>query len=94
MMKKILLSLGLMGILGGFISFASANDTNCKEVEFSNGVTACVNIENVSTNRRRLTTSVDNGSTSSLRCDIMTPDSILRLRESTSCNQEFTYNGQ
>ncbi|MEI6774828.1 MAG: hypothetical protein WCL18_08925 [bacterium] len=55
-------------------------------------MTACVNIENVSTDRRRLTTSVSNGSTSNMRCDLMTPDS--NLRSISSCNGEFSYDTQ
>ena len=67
----------------------SASNTSCKDVEFANGVTACVNIEDAGTNRRELTTEIDGGSTSNFRCDIMTPDS--RLRSISSCNGEFTY---
>ncbi|MFA6256639.1 MAG: hypothetical protein WC606_05715, partial [Candidatus Absconditabacterales bacterium] len=88
-MKKLLLSLGLMSILGGLISTVSANNTSCKDVEFANGVTACVNIEDAGTDRRRLTTDIDGGTTSNLRCDIMTPDSSLR--SISSCNGEFSY---
>ena len=78
-----------MSILGGLISTASASSTSCKDVEFSNGVTVCVNIEDAGTDRRELTADVDGWSTSSLRCDIMTPDSILT--PITSCNGEFDY---
>ena len=91
-MKKLLLSLSLIGIFWSIASIASANTTSCKDVEFSNGVTACVNIENVWTDRRRLTTSTNNGSTSSLRCDIELPDSTLR--NPASCNEDFSYDGE
>jgi len=57
----------------------SANSTSCKEVEFSNGVTACVNIEYAGIDRRRLSTSLDsNGLINNLKCDLMTADSNLR----------------
>jgi hypothetical protein len=77
----------------------SANNTSCKNVEFSNGVTACVNIENVSSNRRRLTTSVDNGSTSNLYCGLMTPSLKNSNDQSVIvypplCNGEFSYDGK
>jgi len=88
-MKKLLLSISLIGIFWGFVSMVSASNTSCKDVEFANGVTACVNIEDAGTNRRELTTEIDGGSTSNFRCDIMTPDS--RLRSISSCNGEFTY---
>ena len=58
-MKKLLLTLGLMSILGGLISTASASSTSCKDVEFSNGVTVCVNISDAGTDRRELTADVD-----------------------------------
>lgn len=90
-MKKLLLSLGLMSILGGLVTTVSARSTSCKDVEFSNGITACVNIEKVRSNKRELTTDLDGGTTSNLRCDIMTPDSILT--SVSACNGEFSYNG-
>lgn len=50
-MKKFLLSFSLIGIaisavlvFVGRTAQVSAN-TDCKEVEFANGITACVNIE-------------------------------------------------
>ena len=88
-MKKILLSMILVGIFWGLTSLASANNTSCKNVEFSNGVTACVNINKISSTRRELETTADNWSTSLLRCDIMTPDS--QLKSVSSCNGEFAY---
>lgn len=90
-MKKLLVSLSLIGIFWWLLSITSANSTNCKEVEFSNNITACVNIEDAGTNRRELSTDLDGGSTANLRCDIMTPDN--GLRSISSCNGEFTYNG-
>ena len=89
-MKKLLLSLSLIGMFWGLATIASASTTNCKDVEFSNGVTACVNIEQSSTNTRRLDTSIDGWSTANLRCDIMTPDSALK--SVGSCNGTFYYN--
>lgn len=92
MMKKILLSLGLIGIFGWFIAFTFAhNNTDYKSVEFSNGVTAQINIENVGTDRRSLSTSLDIWLTSNLKCDIMTPNS--NLVSISSCNGEFWYDG-
>jgi len=88
-MKKILLSMLLVWIFWGLTSLASANTTSCKDVQFSNGVTACVNINKISSTRRELQTTADNWSTSLLRCDIMTPDS--QLKSVSSCNGEFTY---
>jgi hypothetical protein len=55
-------------------------------------VTACVNIEKVGTDKRSLSTDLDAGSTSNLRCDIMLPDS--QLRSISSCNGEFMYDIQ
>ncbi len=81
-----------MGIFSGMLSIASANSSSCKDVEFSNGVTACVNLENVWTDRRELTTDIDWGTTSYLRCDLMTPDS--QLRSIASCNATFSYDEQ
>jgi len=92
MMKKLLLSLSLIGIFGWLISTASATSTSCKDVEFSNGVTACVNIVDAWTDRRSVTTDLNWGSTANLRCDIMTPDS--QLRSISSCNGEFSYDVQ
>ena len=108
MKKKHLLGIGLLGLLSwclgiiltfwGFHGSASANNTSCKDVEFPNGVTACVNIKKISTNRRSLITQLNGWSGSYLRCDgLMTPDSLLRnpddsFRNISSCNGEFSYN--
>ena len=81
--------MSLIGIFWGFVAIASANTTSCKDVQFSNGINACVNINKISSTRRELQTTTDNGSISNLRCDIMTPDS--QLRSVSSCNGEFNY---
>lgn len=91
-MKKLLISLSLAGILWGLISTVSADTTSCKNVYFGNGVTACVNIGKVGTDRRSLTTNLNGGSISSLKCDVMLPDS--NLRSVSSCNGEFFYDVQ
>ena len=91
-MKKLLLSLGLIGIgiCWGLCSTTYASSNDCKEVEFANGVNACVNIQQGDDNDEwELETDVDNGSTTNLRCDLMTPDSILR--SIPSCNGIFSY---
>lgn len=90
-MKKILLSLSIIGLFWWFFVITSANNTDCKEVKFNNNITACVNLENAGSNRRELTTDLDAGSTANLRCDIMTPDN--GLRSVSACNGKFTYNG-
>ena len=87
-MKKYLILSVLL--LASSISLASASSNNdCKEVNFDDGATACVSINNVRTNRWELQTDIDDWSTSSLRCDIMLPDS--GLRSISSCNGEFSY---
>jgi len=88
-MKKILLSVSVIAMFWCWIGFAHANSSSCKDVNFSNGVTACVNIEDAGTDKRRLNTSINNWSTSNLRCDIMTPDSTLK--SVGSCNGDFSY---
>lgn len=91
-MKKILISLGLLGILWGIITITSASNSSYKEVEFSNGATAQLKIKDAGTDRRELVTEVDGWSTSNLKCTIMTPDS--GLRSLSTCNGEFTYDGE
>lgn len=70
---------------------ASASSTSCRNVEFSNGVDACIDIDNAGRDQRELSTDLDGGSTSNLRCDLMTPDSVLR--SIPLCNGEFDYDG-
>ena len=52
-------------------------------------MTACVNINKVSSHTRELQTDVDNGSTTNLKCTIMTPDS--ELKSVSACNGDFSY---
>ncbi len=89
-MKRLLISLGIIGTFGWLLSIASAGNNDCKEVEFSNNVTACVNIEDAGTNRWELTTDIDGGTTPYLRCDILT---TAGLKTISTCNGEFSYNG-
>lgn len=76
----------------GIITITSASNSSYKEVEFSNGTTAQLKIKDAGTDRRELITEVDNGSTSNLKCTIMTPNS--ELRSLSSCNGEFNYDGE
>lgn len=70
---------------------ASASGNSCRNVEFSNGIDACVDIDNAGRNDWELSTDLDGGNNSNLRCDLMTPDSILR--SIPNCNGEFEYDG-
>ena len=90
-MKKFLLTLGLVGIFWGLVMLASASGNSCRNVEFSNGIDACVDIDNAGRNDWELSTDLDGGNNSNLRCDLMTPDSILR--SIPNCNGEFEYDG-
>lgn len=97
-MKKFLLSVGLIGISAAIIrtlagrTMHTSAGTSCKEVEFANGITACITIKDAGTDRRELETDLDGGSEANLRCDLMDPSSTLR--SITNCNGEFSYNGK
>ena len=91
MMKKLLSSVAAVTILFGWlfaVSSASANNNDCKQVDFSNG-TVCVSIENVSSNKFKLVTDKEDSNVGTLRCDIMLPDSTLK--SIAACNGTFTF---